>query len=72
MTKTIPVIFHNLRGCDTHLIMQEVGKFDAKINVIPNELEKYMAFTVNKNLIFIDSMQFMNSSLDTLVKNCLK
>ena len=72
MTKTIPVIFRNLRGCDTHLIMQEVGKFDAKINVIPNELEKYMAFTVNKNLIFINSMQFMNSSLDTLVKNCLK
>ena len=52
--------------------MQEVGKFDVKINVITNELEKYMAFTVNKNLIFIDSMQFMNSSLDTLVKNCLK
>ena len=28
-----------------------------------------MAFKINKNLIFIDSMQFMNSSLDTLVKN---
>ena len=28
-----------------------------------------MAFTINKNLIFIDSMQFMNSSLDVLVKN---
>ena len=28
-----------------------------------------MAFTINKNLIFIDSMQFMNSSLDALVKN---
>ena len=40
-----------------------------KISVIPNGLEKYMAFTVNKNLVFIDSMQFMNSSLDKLVKN---
>ena len=38
-------------------------------SVIPNGLEKYMAFTVNKNLVFIDSMQFMNSSLDNLVKN---
>ena len=28
-----------------------------------------MAFTVNKNLVFIDSMKFMNSSLDKLVKN---
>ena len=27
-----------------------------------------MAFIVTKNLVFIDSMQFMNSSLDSLVK----
>ena len=40
-----------------------------KISVLPNGLEKYMAFTVNKNLVFIDIMQFMNSSLDKLVKN---
>ena len=30
-----------------------------------------MAFTINKNLVFIDSMQFMNSSLDLLVKNLI-
>ena len=30
-----------------------------------------MAFTINRNLVFIDSMQFMNSSLDSLVKNLL-
>ena len=40
-----------------------------KISVIPNGLEKYKAFTLNKNLVFIDSMLFMNSSLDKLVKN---
>ena len=28
-----------------------------------------MAFTINKNLVFIDSMQFINSSVDALVKN---
>ena len=27
-----------------------------------------MAFTINKNLVFIDSKQFMNSSLEKLVK----
>ena len=49
--------------------MQEIGKYDVKVNVVPNGLEKCMAFTINNNLVFIDSMQFMNSSLDTLVKN---
>ena len=28
-----------------------------------------MAFTINGNLVFIDSMQFINSSLDALVEN---
>ena len=44
--------------------MQEIGKFDVKVNFIPNGLEKYMAFTINKNLAFIDSMQFVNSNLE--------
>ena len=41
--------------------MQEIDKFDVKIDVIPNRLKKFMAFTVNINLVFIDSMQFMYS-----------
>ena len=68
MSKRVPVIFHNLRGYDDHLIMQEISKFDVEVSVIPNKLEKCMAFTINKNLIFIDSMQLMSSSLDVLVK----
>ena len=40
-----------------------------KINVIPYGLEKYMAFLLGRNLILIDSMQFIISSLDKLVKN---
>ena len=44
LTKKFPVIFHDLRGCDSHLIFNELDKFDVKINVIPNELEKDMAF----------------------------
>ena len=69
LSKEIPVTFHNLRGYDTHLKIKEIGKFDVKVSVIPNGLEKYMDFTFNRNLVFIDSMQFMNSSLDSLVKN---
>ena len=71
ITKKVPVIFYNLKGYDSHLIFKELGKFDVKISVIPNGLEKYMAFAINKNLVFIDSMQFMNCSLDELVKDLI-
>ena len=51
----IPVIFHNLRGYDSHFIMQEIGAIvennkytnkkgketQMKINAIPNNMEKY-------------------------------
>ena len=71
LSKNIPVIFHNLKDYDSHLIIKEISKFDVKVSVIPSGLEKYMAFTVNKNLVFIDSVQFMNFSLDSLVKNLM-
>ena len=58
-----------MRGYNSHLIFSELNKFDVKISVIPNGFLVYMAFFFNKNLVFIDSMQFMNSSLDKLVKN---
>ena len=50
----IPVVYHNLKSYDSHLIMQKLGQFNFKINVIPS---------------FIDSFQFLSSSLDNLVKN---
>ena len=52
--------------------MQELGKFNFKINVIPNGLEKYMSFTINNKLSFIDSFQFLSSSLDSLNKDDFK
>ena len=52
--------------------MQELGKFNLKINVIPNGLEKYMSFTINSNLSFIYSFQFLSSLLDSLVENLSK
>ena len=67
LTEKIPVIFHNLKGYDSHLIMQEIGKFGKNINVIPNNMEKYMAFFLGKHLKFIDSFQFMSKSLESLV-----
>ena len=69
LTKNVPVIFHNLRGYNSHLIFNELDKIDVKVKVTPNGLEKYMELFSNKNLVFIDSMQFINSSLYKLVKN---
>jgi hypothetical protein len=76
-----------LKGYDSHLLMQEIGKFKRDLTVIPNNMEKYLSFSVGTkksyydfkkkkeveklehNLTFIDSFQFMSSSLDRLVKN---
>ena len=46
--------------------MQGIGKSNVKIS---NRLEKYMASAVNRNILFIASMWFMNPSPDALVKN---
>ena len=65
------MLFHNLKGYDSHLIYKELNKFDCNVDVILNGLEKYVSFTWNKNIVFIDSMLFVNSSLDELVKNLI-
>ena len=44
LTKKFSIIFHNLKGCDSHLIFCELNEFDVKISVIPNGLEEYLAF----------------------------
>ena len=63
------VVFHNLKNYISHLIMQELGKFNFKINVMPNGLEKYISFNINNKVAFVDSFQVLSSLLDSLVKN---
>ena len=43
-----------------------------KINAIPNNMEKYMAFMLGSHLNFIYSFKFMSSSSDKLVSNLRK
>ena len=65
-TTTIPVVFHNLRGYDSHLLMQAISKVEGRISCIPNNTEKYISFSLGQ-LRFIDSAQFLLAPLDKLV-----
>ena len=53
------IAFYNLVNHYSHLIIQEIVKFDFKIESIK----------INNNIIFIDNFQFLSYSLDSLVKN---
>ena len=65
-TTIIPVVFHNLRGYDSHLLMQAISKVDGRVSCIPNNTEKYISFSLGQ-LRFIDSAQFLLAPLDKLV-----
>lgn len=67
-TVKIPVVAHNCKNYDTHLIMREIGKMQGKLSCIPNNMEKYITFTWG-NLRFIDSCQHLNAPLAKLVEN---
>ena len=54
LTKTIPVIFHNLKGYDSHLLLPELGKFNKKISIIPNNMQTYMSFSVGNKTSYFD------------------
>ena len=61
----LPIVMHNLRGYDSHLIMQGVEKKYGSIRVIPNNMERYLSFSIGP-LKFIDSAQFLNDKLENL------
>ena len=65
-TTVIPVVFHNLRGYDSHLLMQAISRVEGKVTCIPNNTEKYISFSLGQ-LRFIDSAQFLLAPLDKLV-----
>ena len=65
-TTTIPVVFHNLRGYDSHVLMQAISKVEGRVSCIPNNTEKYISFSLGQ-LRFIDSAQFLLAPLDKLV-----
>lgn len=63
---TIPVVFHNLRGYDSHLLMQAISKVEGRLTCIPNNKKKYISFSFGE-LRFTDITQLLLASLDKLV-----
>ena len=73
------MIFHNLSGYDSHLFVKCLNvNGGGQIDCIPNIEEKYIRFSKsiyndeNKfkyKIVFIDSFEFMWTSLDKLIKN---
>jgi len=59
-----------MKGFDAHLILKgyerNIAQRGSQINVIPSNTEKFIAFQIGK-LRFLDSLQFLNASLDSLV-----
>ena len=72
MPHHIPVFFHNLRGYDCHHLVQGLGKYDdTNLTCIATTSERYVSVTLD-DLRFVDSLQFLNMSLDKLVDNLFK
>ena len=82
-SRDVTVLFHNLRKYDGHLVMQEIGTLlqerGLKLECVAKGMEDYMSFVVRLKsgdiswrLRFVDSLAFLNASLDTLVKNLPK
>ena len=71
----IPIVFHNLKGYDGHHIIRQLGKDSEtdELDCIATNTERYLSFSLKKKksipLRFIDSLQFMNAGLETLIKN---
>ena len=69
LEREFPSFFYNLMGYDAHHIMSAIGKFKHKnLTCIPQNHEKYISFSLGK-LTFVDTFQFMSTSLEKLVKN---
>jgi hypothetical protein len=67
----IPCVIHNLKGYDGYNILAYLHeKIDdiSKLEVIAKNLEKFTCMTIN-HVRFIDSIQFINGSLEAQVNN---
>ena len=69
----LSVFLHNFSGYDSHLLLPYLTNTILpeieSVNVIPRSSEKFMAITINRRITFLDSMNFLTSSLQSLFDN---
>lgn len=75
--KRIPVFFHNLKNYDLHFLIRHMDLPSIKtLHGISQTREKFMCLSLvthdSFELQFLDSINFLQSSLQVLVSNCLK
>ncbi|XP_015795544.1 uncharacterized protein LOC107371910 [Tetranychus urticae] len=70
MPDKIPIIFHNLKNFDGHIIFENLSHEIIKrgLTVIPHTMEKYTAFLFD-SFIFLDSFSFLPASLESLAES---
>ena len=64
----IPCVMHNLKNFDSHLVLSGLKSNSDEVTCIPSNMERYISFSIG-DIRFIDSYQFMSSSLENLVAN---
>ena len=72
-TYEIPIFFHNLRGYDSHLLLEHFPPLTSqdRVNCIATNFEQFLTFSY-RGLKFVDSYQFLKASLNTLAENLKK
>ena len=69
----ISVFFHNFRGYDSHIIVHEFTNIqEHELKVIKQNMKKYLKVKWSPNIVFRDSLQFLTSFYDYLVKSLAK
>ena len=63
----VSVFLHNAKSYDAHLILSYANPAKhGEVSCIPRTTEQYVSFQIG-NLVFKDSLQFMNKGLDSLM-----
>ena len=66
----LSVFMHNFSGYDSRLILPYLTKKllpeISRVNIIPRSGEKFMSIKINNQVTFLDSMNFLSGSLDSL------
>lgn len=64
--RAIPVLSHNFKNYDSHLILSGINR-EIKVKITPSNSEHYISVMFDNNLKFIDSYQFLPQSLAELI-----